>query len=81
MYRYQESRLTFWFTKKKRKPLVIRGARQVGKTSVVRNFAEANKIELVEINLEKKPELDKVFKSLNIYRFSIQDDALKLERN
>lgn len=49
-----------------RKPLIIRGARQVGKTYLIREFAKQKNLRLVEINLEKKPEFDVHFKSLNI---------------
>lgn len=41
-----------WQEKKRRKPLVVRGARQVGKSCLVRMFAEAAGFELVEIDLE-----------------------------
>ena len=37
----------------KRKPLLIRGARQVGKTTLVRIFAQQQGLELIEINMEK----------------------------
>ncbi|MCI5221578.1 MAG: AAA family ATPase, partial [Candidatus Electrothrix sp. AR4] len=44
--------LTTWQNKKTRKPLVIRGARQVGKSCLVRLFAEQTSLDLMEINLE-----------------------------
>ena len=44
--------LITWQTKKTRKPLVIRGARQVGKSCLVRLFAEQASLDLMEINLE-----------------------------
>lgn len=40
-----------WVTKKNRKPLVIRGARQVGKTTVVNQFAEKFE-QYIYLNLE-----------------------------
>jgi predicted AAA+ superfamily ATPase len=43
-----------WFDNKKSKPLIIRGARQVGKSTLVRLFCEDNNIDLIEINLEKQ---------------------------
>ena len=46
-----------------RKPLVIRGARQVGKTWLVRHFAESQRRKLVEINFEKSPEWISLFAS------------------
>ena len=41
-----------WKGKKIRKPLVIRGARQVGKSYLVRMFAKEAALDLIEINLE-----------------------------
>ena len=53
MRRFAQETLQQWFSKTDRKPLVIRGARQVGKSTLVRIFCEENKLELIEINLEK----------------------------
>ena len=41
-----------WLNELRRKPLVIRGARQVGKTWLVRHFAELQGRRLIEINFE-----------------------------
>lgn len=38
----------------KRKPLLIRGARQTGKSTAVRMFAEQCGLQLIELNMEKK---------------------------
>ncbi len=46
------SYLETWKNKTRRKPLVIRGARQVGKSCLVRLFAERAGLELLEVNLE-----------------------------
>ncbi len=54
-----------WLVMPQRKPLVIRGARQVGKTWLVRRFAELEGKNLVEINLEKNPQLAELFDSNN----------------
>ncbi|MCP4668711.1 MAG: ATP-binding protein [Deltaproteobacteria bacterium] len=43
--------------------MVIRGARQVGKSTLVRRFAEENGLTLHEINLERHPKLVDVFVS------------------
>lgn len=53
--------LTEWLKSSKRKPLVIRGARQVGKTWLVRHFAKLQGKKLLEINLEKQPSLASLF--------------------
>lgn len=46
-----------WATKKNRKPLVIRGARQVGKTSLINEFGKEFDLYLT-LNLDKKQDLD-----------------------
>lgn len=45
--------LKVWLKQNKRKPLILRGARQVGKSTLVRLFAAENTLDLIEINLEK----------------------------
>lgn len=52
-----------WLKSNDRKPLVIRGARQVGKTWVVRELAKLSDRTLIELNFEKKPELASFFSS------------------
>lgn len=52
--RSAEKTLWRWFQSAERKPLVIRGARQVGKTFLVRQFCQLHKIDLIEINLEEQ---------------------------
>lgn len=52
-----------WQVKANRKPLIIRGARQVGKSWLVRAFAQNAGLALVELNFEKTPELADLFKS------------------
>jgi len=44
--------LANWKDKKRRKPLVVRGARQVGKSFLIRMFAAEAGLDLLEINLE-----------------------------
>lgn len=51
-----------WLISHSRKPLIMRGARQVGKTWLVRDFANQSQKKLIEINFELKPELYSVFK-------------------
>lgn len=55
MYRKALDYLSDWLSLTDRKPLVIRGARQVGKTWLVRHFAKISSKTLIEINFEKKP--------------------------
>lgn len=49
-----EKELKKWKDSPIRKVLILRGARQVGKTSVVRTFGRENFEQLVEINVEQK---------------------------
>lgn len=49
-----EADLIKWKTSPIRKPLILRGARQVGKTSVVRKFGAEHFDQVIEINFEKK---------------------------
>ena len=63
MYRFAHNFLKEWKKKPNRKPLVIRGARQVGKSYLVRSFAGENFENFIEINFEKTPEMADLFKS------------------
>lgn len=74
--RHAEAVLSSWFSAKKRKPLIIRGARQVGKSTLVRHFAASNSLELCEINLEKHPDLNTLFASLDMPRILHELDGL-----
>jgi hypothetical protein len=66
MHRLQLDRLIQWISSPKPKPLVIRGARQTGKSTLVRNFAADHHLNLYEVNLEYHPEMDKVFQTLDL---------------
>ncbi len=50
------AKLDIWATKRNRKPLIIRGARQVGKTSVINLFAEKFD-KYIYLNLDKSEDL------------------------
>ncbi|MCP4403146.1 MAG: ATP-binding protein, partial [bacterium] len=64
--RFAEAYLEHWYQKSHRKPLVLRGARQVGKSTLVRQFAQKASLKLHEINLERYMDMDDVFKTLDI---------------
>lgn len=63
MYRFSMEYLEAWKQKPGRKPLVIRGARQVGKTWLVHSFAQGRFENLVEVNFERFPDAAELFKS------------------
>lgn len=65
MERISLSYLKSWLVSGDRKPLVIRGARQVGKTWLVRHFAEFSQKQLIELNFERQPSLQSLFASNN----------------
>ncbi len=62
MYRSKIDELIFWKNKPNRKPLIVNGARQVGKSWLIRQFGEKNyKGKFIEINLEKSKNLHAIF--------------------
>ena len=67
MYRKALHDLIDWKDRPSRKPLIIRGARQVGKTWLVRKFA-GQFGNLVEINFDKNPEKAQLFAGRDISR-------------
>ena len=67
-YRNIEKELMHWKNSRAHKPLILRGARQVGKTTIIRNFGKSFD-NFIELNLEK--EKDKNF-------FNFTDDVKKI---
>ncbi len=61
MKRFALDFLLEWQNRPDRKPLVIRGARQVGKTELVRIFARQAFDSLVEINFDEDPDKASLF--------------------
>lgn len=61
MQRQQLQFLSKWLRKTKRKPLVVRGARQVGKSTLVELFARRHQLTLRSVNLERHPDLAGIF--------------------
>ena len=47
--------LTAWKTDRSKKPLIIKGPRQVGKTASIRHFAKNNYESIIEINFVEEP--------------------------
>jgi len=60
-----EIALKQWYNGNSRKPLIIRGARQVGKSTLVREFSRRFNLTLFEINLERHARLEPVFATLD----------------
>ena len=62
MYRHRLQDMKEWLLRAGRKPLVLRGARQVGKSTLVRLLAEAEPDrDLLTVNLERHPQLADTF--------------------
>lgn len=62
MYRIYENRVQEWIDNS-RKALLIYGARQVGKTWLIREMLERNKINYSEINLLERPDILKMLEN------------------
>jgi predicted AAA+ superfamily ATPase len=61
MKRYAISRLLEWKNSMNRKPLLMYGARQVGKTWLIRDFAKNNYDKLIELNFLTNESLKHIF--------------------
>lgn len=61
MYRSIEKNLMDWKKNRNQKPLIIKGARQVGKTYSIRKFAKANYDQILEINFEINEDVKRQF--------------------
>jgi predicted AAA+ superfamily ATPase len=55
-----------WAALSTRKPLIIRGARQVGKSTIVQLLAKEAQLDLLTLNFEGQPELAQLFSTQNI---------------
>jgi len=61
MYRKEIEELTAWKVSNNRKPLIIKGARQVGKTWLIREFGKTAYEQVAYINFESSPVMRQVF--------------------
>jgi predicted AAA+ superfamily ATPase len=61
MNRYLIDELTVWKSAKNRKPLIIQGARQVGKTWLMKKFGEQEFKQVVYLNFESSNRLKNLF--------------------
>ncbi|CAB1085562.1 Predicted ATPase (AAA+ superfamily) [Olavius algarvensis Delta 1 endosymbiont] len=76
VFRDAEIQLKQWYRSTQRKPMVLRGARQVGKSTLVRQFAAYNELTVAEINLERHLYLNAVFKTLDLGRIIYELEAV-----
>lgn len=63
MYRESIVSLMKWKEDKFRKPLIVRGARQVGKTWLLQEFGRTSYVKFVYVNFEDTPALQSIFTS------------------
>jgi predicted AAA+ superfamily ATPase len=69
MYREAFNHLAMWKEKKDKKPLFIRGARQVGKTWLMRTLGEQSYEHTVYINFDNNQQMKSLFsQDMNIER-------------
>jgi predicted AAA+ superfamily ATPase len=69
MFRIGEEKLLLWRRKKTFKPLILMGARQVGKTWLMKNLGAKHFENFIYINFEKDQSLKRLFESdLNVNR-------------
>jgi len=61
VYRTALEQLKKWKTKKRRKPLIIRGARQVGKTWLMKEFGKSEYASVVYVNFDNNERMKALF--------------------
>jgi len=76
MKRNFTSYLEQWKGKNYRKPLMLRGARQVGKTYIIRDFGDNYFSNHIEINFDEKPEYSSIFDTNDIQTIILSIEAL-----
>ena len=64
-----------WKTKSKRKPLILMGARQVGKTFALKKFGEQEYTNTIYLNFENNPRICKLFESRTSGDGNFQPDS------
>ena len=68
MKRFLVEKLVKWSTNKSRKPLVLSGARQVGKTWLLKEFGRSHFTRTAYVNFERHPELATLFEGAFDFR-------------
>ncbi|MCI6800422.1 MAG: AAA family ATPase [Bacteroidales bacterium] len=53
--------LSEWKKKPSRKPLIVKGARQIGKTLSIEHFAKRNYKSVIQINFVEQPKYKSIF--------------------
>ena len=61
-----------WKKSKKNECLLVKGARQIGKSFIIRQFGLENYKNFIEMNFEERPELTTIFEG----NLSVDEDLL-----
>lgn len=75
MERIAYNRLIEWKTSPQRKPLIVHGARQVGKTWLLKEFGQREYASLVYVNCDKEPFAADLFRDYDIRRILLALEA------
>ncbi len=70
MERLIYNNLTKWKENPNRKPLILNGARQVGKTWILKEFGQREYSNMAYINCESTEQIEEVFKDFNVSRMA-----------
>ena len=78
--------LTMWKNNQNKKPLIVKGPRQVGKTESIKQFAQKNYKSIIEINFVTSPLFTQITSNgysaeAIIKNISLIDPSLKFTRN
>ena len=63
MERYAMKKLEEWHNRKNRKPLILKGARQVGKTWLMKEFGKTHFKYTAYVNFDNNKNMDAVFEA------------------
>jgi len=66
MIRYISEYLIEWKNRQYKKPLIVRGARQVGKTYIIEQFGRDNYEKVIKINFEETPDFIPFFQTNDV---------------
>ena len=77
MERFITQDILQWKDKKNRLPLILRGARQVGKSFVIKQMGEKYFDHLVTINFEEEPQFAELFSTLDPHQIIQRISLLK----
>lgn len=72
--------LLAWKRSRSRKPLILLGARQVGKTYILKQFGEAEFANMVYVNCHNSPFAESLFSDFNISRIIYQIELFTEQR-